>query len=184
MIPLQLVANLCQSTAPHGMHLPITQIITLNPEMHSITGNIDVAVQDQPIADLSAHALILKPRSLRILNAWEALDVSRETRIRQLFLEGFWRDVSSETRIRQLFLEGFWRDVSSETRIWQLFCAQVGGRTTRYELKELSKAMFFGYCWKRQQSCPHLNCHAQCLGSSSCLGGLAEEQKRLEGKKS
>ena len=72
MIPLQLVANLCQSTAPHGMHLPITQIITLNPEMHSITGNIDVAVQDQPIADLSAHALILKPRSLRILNAWEA----------------------------------------------------------------------------------------------------------------
>ena len=165
MIPLQLVANLCQSTAPHGMHLPITQIITLNPEMHSITGNIDVAVQDQPIADLSAHALILKPRSLRILNAWEVLDVSRET------------------RIRQLFLEGFWRDVSSETRIWQLFCAQVGGRTTRYELKELSKAMFFGYCWKRQQSCPHLNCHAQCLGSSSCLGGLAEEQKRLEGKK-
>ena len=64
------------------------------------------------------------------------------------------------------------------------FCAQVGGRTTRYELKELSKAMFFGYCWKRQQSCPHLNCHAQCLGSSSCLGGLAEEQKRLEGEKS
>ena len=55
------------------MHLPITQIITLNPEMHSITGNIDVAVQDQPIADLSAHALILKPRSLRILNAWRPL---------------------------------------------------------------------------------------------------------------
>jgi len=57
------------------MHLPITQIITLNPEMHSITGNIDVAVQDQPIADLSAHALILKPRSLRILDAWEASQI-------------------------------------------------------------------------------------------------------------
>ena len=77
MIPLQLVANLCQSTAPHGMHLPITQIITLNPAMHSITGNIDVAVQDQFIADLSAHALILKPRSLRILNAWEASQIER-----------------------------------------------------------------------------------------------------------
>ena len=32
MIPLQLFANLCLPTAPHGMHLPITMFMTLNSE--------------------------------------------------------------------------------------------------------------------------------------------------------
>ena len=50
----------------------------LNPEMHLITGNILVAVQDQPIADLSARALVLMPRSLRIPTAWEASQDERE----------------------------------------------------------------------------------------------------------
>ena len=44
----------------------------MNPEMHIIAGNIVVAAEDQPIADLSAHALVIMPRSLRIPTAWEA----------------------------------------------------------------------------------------------------------------
>ena len=43
------------------MHLTWKIRGDLNPEMHLITGNIVVAVQDQPIADLSAHALVLSP---------------------------------------------------------------------------------------------------------------------------
>ena len=60
------------------MHLTWKIRGDLNPEMHFITGNILVAVQDQPIADLSARALVLMPRSLRIPTAWEASQDERE----------------------------------------------------------------------------------------------------------
>ena len=62
----------------HQLHLTWKIRGDLNPEMHLITGNIEVAVQDQPIADLSARALVPMPRSLRIPTAWEASQDERE----------------------------------------------------------------------------------------------------------
>ena len=57
------------------------------------------------------------------------------------------------------------------------------GKIRRYEPKELSKAMFLDTAGS-DSSLAHISAaQAQRLGSSRCLGGLAVEQTRLEGKK-
>ena len=57
------------------------------------------------------------------------------------------------------------------------------GEIRRYELKELSKAMFLDTAGS-DSSLAHISpAQAQRLGSSRCLGGLAAEQTRLEGEK-
>ena len=79
----------------------------MDPRMRSATSNIAFAVQDQPIADLSAHAPVPSPHLCEF---------------------------------------------------------QLPGRPRRKnkldqkaEHEELSKAMYKGYCWMCQQSCPHLS---------------------------
>ena len=57
------------------------------------------------------------------------------------------------------------------------------GKMRRYEPEELSKAMFLDTAGSAS-SLAHISAaQAQRLGSSRCLGGLAVEQTRLEGKK-
>ena len=62
----------------------------------------------------------------------------RETLLRQLFLEGFWRDVSSETRIRQLFLEGFWSEnAETSSKMQKDECALLVGAMSFWECVRL-----------------------------------------------
>ena len=106
----------------------------LNPEMHLITGNFLVAIQDQPIADLSAHTLVLIPIlcDIRLLG--------RPRRTKKERFDGT-------------------------------------------NAKELLKAMFLDTAGSNSNPAHISAADAQCLGSSRCLGGLADEQTRLEGKK-
>ena len=100
--------------------------------MHLITGNFLVAIQDQPIADLSAHALVLIPILCEI------------------------RLLGRPRRTKKERFDGT-------------------------NAKELLKAMFLDTAGSASNPA-HIS-DAQCLGSSRCLGGLADELTRLEGKK-
>ena len=102
----------------------------MDPRMRSATSNIAFAVQDQPIADLSAHAPVPSPH------------------------------------LCEFQLPGRPR--------------RKNKRDQKAEHEELSKAMYKGYCWMCQQSCPHLSRRPNALEApvaSEPRGKSREDQK-------
>ena len=95
----------------------------MDPGMHSATSNIVFAVQDQPIADLSAHAPVLSPH------------------------------------LCEFQLPGRPRRKNEKDQ--------------KVELEELLKAMF-RILLEVPAILSSSQSHAHSLGSSCCLGGLAE----------
>ena len=62
-------------------------------------------------------------------------------------------------------------------------CRTTEERFDGTNAKELLKAMFLDTAGSVGNPAHISAADAQCLGSSRCLGGLADEQTRLEGKK-